>query len=179
VRRADRIVLVGFMGAGKSTVGPLVARTLRWGFRDLDAWIEAESGRPVAEIFAAEGEAAFRARELEAARRAGALTRHVIAAGGGAFAQDETRQTLSAGALTVWLQCSEPALLARIPDDGSRPLAANRERMRAILTEREACYGLADLAVDTTSLAPEAVAARIVEATRDRVVIDQKGPSST
>jgi shikimate kinase len=177
--RTDKIYLVGFMGAGKSTVGPLVAQALGWAFRDLDAWIEAAAGRTVAEIFAAEGEPAFRARELEAARAAAGLRHHVIAAGGGAFAQEETRRMLCAGAVTVWLQCAEAALLARLPEDGRRPLAVNRERMRAILTAREPFYRLADVAVDTTSLAPEAVARRVVEAARARVGTDQKGPSET
>jgi shikimate kinase len=158
----ERIVLVGFMGSGKSTVGPLLAARLGWGFRDLDAWIEARAGRSVAELFG-EGEEAFRRLEVEAARDAGALTSHVVAAGGGAFAAAETRALLRSGrACAVWLRCGLAALLARIPGDGSRPLAGSRETMAALLAEREPSYRLADWTVDTTTAAPDEVARRIV-----------------
>jgi len=83
--RPARVVLVGFMGAGKSTVGPLVAQRLAWTFLDLDDDIEAAAGRTVPEIFATDGEAAFRAAERAAAERAGRRERLVLATGGGAF----------------------------------------------------------------------------------------------
>jgi shikimate kinase len=158
----ERIVLVGFMGSGKSTVGPLLAARLGWGFRDLDAWIEARAGRSIAELFR-EGEEGFRRLEAEAAREAGALTNHVIAAGGGALVAAETRERLRSGrAVTVWLRCGLPALLARIPPDGSRPLAGSRETMAALLAERESSYRQADWTVDTTTAAPDEVARAIV-----------------
>jgi shikimate kinase len=158
----ERIVLVGFMGSGKSTVGPLVAAELGWGFRDLDAWIEARTRRTVAELFRG-GEEAFRRLETEAAREAMGLTRHVIAVGGGAFAREETRRLLQAGrTATVWLRCALPALLARVPLDGSRPLAGSRETMAALLAERESSYRQADWTVDTTEAAPDEVARAIV-----------------
>jgi len=158
----ERLVLVGFMGSGKSTVGALVAARLGWGFRDLDAWIEERAGRSVAELFR-DGEAGFRQLEAEAAREATALTRHVIAAGGGAFARPETRELLRSGpAATVWLRCGLESLLGRIPLDGSRPLAESRETMAGLLAERESSYRLADWAVDTTTAAPDDVARTIV-----------------
>lgn len=160
--RPLRIVLVGFMGSGKSSVGPLLAARLGWGFRDLDAWIEERAGRRVAELFR-EGEQAFRGLETEAAREAATLTRYVIAAGGGAFARPETRELLRAGPVaSVWLRASLDALLARIPPDGSRPLAGSRETMAALLAERESSYRQADWSVDTTAVAPEEVARAIV-----------------
>jgi shikimate kinase len=161
--RPARVVLVGFMGAGKSTVGPLVARRLGWEFVDLDDEIEAATGRTAAEIFATDGEAAFRAAERAAAER---VCRHeglVLATGGGAFTVPETRLALQHGALTVWLRCEIDTLLARIPADGSRPLAANRATIRPLLVGREPSYALADLTVDTTRTAPAEVA-RIVAA---------------
>jgi shikimate kinase len=162
--RPERIVLVGFMGSGKSTVGPLLAARLGWGFRDLDAWIEERAGRSVAELFR-EGEEGFRRLEAEAAREAAGLTNHVIAAGGGAFVRSETRELLRSGpAATVWLRCGLPALLARVPQDGSRPLAGSRETMAGLLAERESSYRQADWTVDTTMAAPDEVARTIVEA---------------
>jgi shikimate kinase len=162
--KPERIVLVGFMGSGKSTVGPLVAARLGWGFRDLDAWIEARTGLSVAELFRG-GEEVFRRLEAEAAREAAVLTHHVIAAGGGAFARTETRELLRSGrTATVWLRCGLPALLLRIAPDGSRPLAGSRETMAALLAERESSYRQADWTVDTTTAAPDQVARVIVEA---------------
>jgi shikimate kinase len=159
-----RVVLVGFMGAGKSTVGPLLARRLGWDFLDLDDDIEAAAGRPVPEIFAKDGEAAFRAAERAAAERASTRERLVLATGGGAFTIPETRKVLQLGAMTVWLRCTLDALLARIPADGSRPLAANRATIAPLLVGREPSYALADLTVDTTRTAPAEVARIIAEA---------------
>ena len=166
---AARVVLVGFMGAGKSTVGPLVAQRLGWSFLDLDDDIEAVTGRKVPEIFAKEGEAAFRQAERAAAERMASRSPLVLATGGGAFTVEETRAALRKSALTVWLRCEIEALLARIPADGSRPLAANRATIGPLLVGREPSYALADLTVDTTRTAPAEVARIIAEAaTRGR-----------
>lgn len=159
-----RIVLVGFMGVGKTTVGRALAARLDWGFRDLDEWISAENGTSVAEIFRTRGEPFFRDLERRAADAARALDRHIVAAGGGAFVQPATRALLREGAMTVWLTCDLDRVLQRVAPDGSRPLAADRERMQALMAEREAAYRLADLTVDTTEASPEAVAERIVDA---------------
>ena len=157
-------MLVGFMGAGKTTVGLALARRLGWGFRDLDWWIEERHGTTVAEIFRQHGEAFFRAEEERAARAAARLRRHVVAAGGGAFVQEKTRKALQRGAFVVWLRCSVDSLWRRLPHDGSRPLATGRGRMRGLLAEREPSYRLADLVIDTSRAAPERVAHRIEEA---------------
>jgi shikimate kinase len=163
-RPPQRIVLVGFMGSGKTTVGAALARRLGWGFRDLDRWIEDRHGLTVAEIFRRHGEPFFREEELRAARAAARLRRHVLAAGGGAFAAEATRALLQAGSVTVWLRAGEAALWRRLPHDGSRPLAAERGTMRRLLGEREPSYGLADLAIDSSRAGPEEVARRIAEA---------------
>jgi shikimate kinase len=92
----------------------------------------------------------------------GALTGVVVAAGGGAFAQEPTRKALQEGALTVWLQCNIEAALRRVPTDGSRPLAGNREIMQALLADREPSYRRADVAVDTSRRTPREVVERIV-----------------
>jgi shikimate kinase len=155
-------VLVGFMGSGKSAVGRRLAKRLGYGFEDMDARIEAREGRTIAEIFRERGEAAFRALEEEEARALVGLSQVVIASGGGAFAQPLTRALLQQGALTVWLRCSFEVAERRIPRDASRPLARNREIMRALLAEREPSYRLADVAVDTSRRTPREVADRIV-----------------
>jgi len=159
----ERIVLVGFMGSGKSTVGSALARLLGWRFQDLDESIEEATGLTISEIFERHGEAFFRGEELRAARRMALLSQHVVAAGGGAFASARTRQVLRLGAVAVWLRCDLETVLARVPARGSRPLAANRERMRELFAERQSSYSLADVTVDA-SAAPVAVARRIIAA---------------
>lgn len=159
-----RIVLVGFMGAGKTTVGRHLAGILGWDFADLDDRVVERAGKSVAAIFHDQGEAAFRAAEHEAAVELARRRFVVIAAGGGAFVAPDTRAALSADALTVWLRCALPALLARIASDGSRPLAGSRETISALLTEREPTYRLANLVVDTTSVAPSEAAREIASA---------------
>ncbi len=157
-----RVVLVGFMGAGKTTVGALLAERLGWRFLDLDACIEARLGRSVAEVFAQRGEAAFREEELREARAAASVDGCVVAAGGGAWAEEATRAALQDGAVSVWLDADVDTLLGRLPGDGSRPLASSRERMRALLEQRRPAYALADLRVDAGP-AP-AVVARAIQA---------------
>jgi shikimate kinase len=164
----ERIVLVGFMASGKSTVGALLARELGWGFVDLDRVIETRHGASVAEIFARRGEEFFRAEEQRVAEEVGSLTRHVVAAGGGAFAFPATRAALQRGAIVVWLRCDLPTVLSRIPDTGSRPLAGSRERMAGLLADREPFYRLADLTVDSSPDGAAGVARRILEAVRGR-----------
>jgi len=157
------VVLVGFMGAGKSTIGPLVAEGLGWSFLDLDTRIEERTGRRIAELFRDRGEPAFRELERAAAQEAMRQARLVLAAGGGAFAQPATREALRKGSVTVWLRCDLPTILARVPADGRRPLAANRAIMQALLAEREPSYQLSEVVVDTSEGTPEAVARQVLE----------------
>ena len=160
----ERIVLVGFMGAGKSTVGRLVATRMGWSFVDLDQLIAAREGATVAELFRTRGEAGFRQAELQAAQAATTHERVVIAAGGGAFAQEATREVLARGALTAWLRCDFDVLLARVGDGTGRPLAESRATMRGILHAREPFYRLADLVVDSSRALPGDLADQIAEA---------------
>jgi len=162
----DRLVLVGFMGSGKSTVGRRLARLLDFEFLDLDSWIETRAGLAVRQIFAERGEEGFRAEELAAAREIQTRSRLVVAAGGGAFTQAETRAALSHRALTVFLRCDLEAVLRRVRFDGSRPLAVSRERIGVLFRERQPSYRLAELEVDATA-PPEAVAREIVRAFRE------------
>lgn len=164
-----RIVLVGFMGAGKSTIGAIVARRLGYGFEDMDRRIEARVGRKIAAIFSEDGEEAFRAVELEEAQKVAGLERRVVAAGGGAFTRPQTRAALQQGAVTVYLRCRLDVLLARVGQDPSRPLAGNRDIMRALLAEREPSYSLADVTVDGSVGSPPQVADRVLALVRKRI----------
>jgi shikimate kinase len=170
VREApNRIVLVGFMGSGKSAVGKRLAARLGYRFEDMDRRIEKRTGRPIRAIFEERGEEAFREEELREANALAHLDRRVIAAGGGAFARPQTRARLQEGALTVWIRADLETLLRRIRPDGSRPLAGNHAIMRTLLAEREPSYRLADLVVDTSRDAtPAGVAGRIMDLIKRR-----------
>ena len=165
--RPARVVLVGFMGSGKSAVGRCLARRLGYRFEDMDRRIEARVGRKIATIFRDEGEDAFRALEREEAAAVGRLRGRVVATGGGAFTRPDTRALLQKGALTVWLCCDLDTILSRVPPDGSRPLAGNRDIMPALLADREPSYGMADVTVDATGT-PDEVADRVVALVRGR-----------
>ena len=157
------------MGSGKTTIGAHLARALALPFADLDAMIEDESGLAVREWFARRGEPAFRAAELSALARLCdelALTGGVVALGGGAFAEETTRTLLAGRARTVWLDAPLPTITARVADDGTRPLFADREALGRLFAERSAAYALADLRVDA-----EGSIATIVE--RIRVAIER------
>ena len=91
----------------------------------------------------------------------------MVAAGGGAFTRPDTRAALQEGAVSVWLRCDLEVLLARVQPDGSRPLAGNRDIMRALLADREPSYGMADVTVDATGT-PDEVADRVVALVRGR-----------
>jgi shikimate kinase len=164
----SRIVLIGFMGAGKSTVGPRVAQLTGWSFRDMDGWIEERVGMTVAEVFRRHGESAFRSEETRLAEEIANMPDLVVAAGGGAFTIPQTRAALQKGAFTVWLRCELDQILARIQLDGSRPLAPDRETIIQLYTERQPSYRLADWVVDTTTGGPDDVARAVVEAFKGR-----------
>ena len=159
-----RIVLVGFMGAGKSVVGARLAQRLGYRFEDMDRRIEKRTRRSIPALFEERGEEAFREEEEREAASLAQLDRRVIATGGGAFARPGTRARLQEGAVTVWIRIDLDTLAERIRPDGTRPLAGNRAIMRALLAEREPSYCLADLVVDTgRGTTPAGVAERIVD----------------
>jgi 3-dehydroquinate synthase len=160
-----RIFLIGLSGSGKSTTGRILARRLGWEFIDTDDEIEREAGRTVAELFAAEGEAAFRQRELRALERAAAREPVVVATGGGAPTIPAARPILGTG-FVVWLAVSPAVAAQRIlaaPGGSERPLLAGdpRARLEALLQSRIDLYRGADAAVDCDDLTPEEQAEEI------------------
>ena len=163
---APRVVLVGPMGAGKSTVGALLADAWGVAVRDTDADVEATTGQTIADFFVDHGEARF--RELEAAAVAAALEHHdgVLALGGGAVLDPRTRELL-AGHRVVFLRVGLGDAVKRVGLGTSRPLLLGnvRSRLKALLDERTPVYeSVATLAVDTDGRTPEDVAREIVEA---------------
>jgi shikimate kinase len=173
--KVRRIVLTGFMGAGKSTIGALLAQKLGWRFLDTDAAIEARAGVSIAQLFEQRGEAAFRALETEAIR-AHAQTEHLILAlGGGAVEAEPTRDALAQldHACIVFLDAPLELMVARCiaqPDAAERPVLADREGLARRLAARLPHYREAHLTIATSQLTPQAVADHILEALSDRCV---------
>ncbi len=159
-------VLIGFMGAGKSSVGRVVARLLGAEFVDLDARIESAAGRSVREIFASRGEGVFRDMEKKAIREAVSVPGRVIAAGGGAFLDPANRVLLKGYAPVVFLDVSPETVIARLSRDASRPLLQGGDReakVRELLALRRPSYEEADFAVDTDGLTVAQVARRVID----------------
>jgi shikimate kinase len=158
----DKIYLVGFMAAGKSTVARALAARLRWRAEDVDELIEARERRPVADIFAAHGEPYFRAAERDILRLLIPLRHVVVATGGGTFMDVENRNAINIDGVSVWLDVPFEELLARIPNDGRRPLAADRTTMERLFMLRAAAYSTARVRIDASGLAAEEVAERVL-----------------
>ncbi len=161
-----RVVLVGFMASGKSTVGTLVARALGWDFADVDALLEAEEGRSVERIFAESGEPWFRQAEERLARRLLTRDRLVLATGGGWGAAPGRLRSLPEGTRSLWLRVSPEEAVRRAGNrGGGRPLLAvsdPRGAARGLLDARAPWYAQADLEVDTEGRTVEDVAAEVL-----------------
>ena len=158
------MLLIGFMGAGKSTVGRLVATRLAWEFIDLDEEIERAAGCSVVALFEREGEAGFRARESEATAALRGRSRIVVATGGGWMANGRIADVDRAGR-TIWLGVSAAEAMRRAAaTPGNRPLFGRTlDDVSALLAARSAQYAEADLKIETDSRDPEAIAAEIIE----------------
>jgi shikimate kinase len=156
-------ILIGPPGAGKSTVGPLLAGLLGVAFADTDSQVEAVAGKPVGDVFIEDGEAAFRALEREAVASAVAGYRGVLGLGGGAIMDPGTR-TLLAGQLVVYLETGFAEAAKRVGMDRPRPLLTGnpRTKLRALLEQRLPVYQqLATITVGTDQRAPDDIAADI------------------
>lgn len=164
-RKSGAAVLIGFMGAGKSSVGRVVAKRLGAEFVDLDARIESAAGRSVQEIFASQGEGVFRDMEKEAIREAVSVPGRVVAAGGGAFCDAGNRALLKGYAPVVFLDASPETVIGRLSPDASRPLLQGGDRegkVRELMARRRASYEEADFCVRTDGLTVVQVAGRVV-----------------
>jgi shikimate kinase len=161
-RTIDKIYLVGFMTAGKTTVARLLAARLGWRAEDVDALIEARERLTVSDVFARHGEAHFRAVEREILRLLLPLRHTVVATGGGTFMDPESRNAIALDGVSVWLDVPLETVVARLPPGNRRPLSADRAQMERLFTMRQAVYGLAEMRVDATA-PPEEIVERILD----------------
>jgi shikimate kinase len=161
------IVLVGMMGAGKTSVGRRLAQALDMPFVDADAEIEAVADMTIAEIFEKHGEPYFRAGETRVLARLLSEGPKVLATGGGAWMNPETRARISEAGVSVWLKAEIDVLLRRVRKRGSRPLLASADpeaTLRALVETRYPIYGLADLTVLSRDAPHEQVVSDVIEA---------------
>jgi shikimate kinase/3-dehydroquinate synthase len=159
------IVLVGLMGAGKTSIGRRLAARLGMPFRDADTEIEAAAGCTVPELFARYGEAAFRDGERRVIRRLLSAEPLVLAFGGGAFLDPATRATVREEAVSVWLRCQLPTLIRRVAGRDHRPLLQGGDRteiMRDLMAKRYPVYAEADIIVDCGDETPDATTGKVL-----------------
>ncbi len=154
---SHNIILVGFMGSGKSTIGRKLARRLGWRFRDTDALVEQRAGALISDIFAASGEAGFRTLETQVLESlAGVMENTVLATGGGIILSAENRSLLRTLGFTVWLTASPDALFERVSRNTNRPLLLTdnpRATMDDLILKRTPLYTeVANCVVDSTNL---------------------------
>jgi shikimate kinase len=159
------IVLVGLMGAGKSTVGRRLAAALKLPFHDADAEIETAAGCSISDFFERYGEPAFREGERRVIARLLAGPRHVLATGGGAFMDATTRALIKGQGFSVWLRADIGLLMERVLKRPTRPLLKNsdpRATMERLMAERYPVYAEADLTVDSNGGPHDAIVQRIL-----------------
>lgn len=164
----SRIILTGFMGAGKSTVGALLAERLGWRFLDSDRLIETHAGRTIAAIFAEQGEPAFRELEAAVIRESAAAPHLVLALGGGAVETSATRDFLSTLPDTVIVYLDAPldvlvSRCARHEEGPVRPVLADHARLEERWLHRQTWYRQAHLTIATSCLPPQAVVEAILQ----------------
>jgi shikimate kinase len=162
-----RVVLTGFMGSGKSTVGPLIAKRLGWRFLDADEVLEAEAGCTIAEIFARHGEPHFRDLEHSVIARLVATDNLVLALGGGAIERADTRNLLlnTSGALLVHLEVQLATTLTRCSGtEATRPILADHPNLAARYERRLPLYRAAHVSIPVDALTPEQVASSVLTA---------------
>lgn len=165
------VMLVGFMGAGKSTVGRMLSDALGWPFYDLDDIVTQRAGRTVSEIFSLHGESTFRALEHGALAELVGGAPAVIACGGGVVLDSDNRRLLHATGLTVYLRVDATEALKRIGDPTSRPLLAGQDgesRAESLLAAREDLYqAVADVTIETVGLTARDATDAIIRALQE------------
>jgi len=161
--KADKIYLVGFMAAGKTTLARALAKRLDWEAVDIDELIEAREHDSVAGIFARRGEAYFRAVERIVLQEQMVPRHRVVATGGGTFADPQNRAAINRDGLSVWLDVPIERLVGRIPADGRRPLAVDRPGLERLYHQRQAFYQQAHMRLDAGRASVDALVEQLAD----------------
>jgi shikimate kinase len=176
------IVLVGMMGAGKSTIGRRLAARLRLPFTDADTEIEAAAGMSIPEIFETHGEAYFRDGEARVIARLLGDGPAVLATGGGAFMREETRNCIRAKAISLWLRADADVIMRRVRRRADRPLLQTADpegTVNRLLGEREPVYQSADLTISSRDVPHDRIVEECLEALHAHLCGDGAAQSAT
>jgi len=172
------LVMVGLMGCGKTSIGRRLAARLAVPFSDADEEIERAAAKTVSEIFADYGEAEFRAGERRVIARLLTFGPQVLATGGGAFMNEETRAAIARRGVSVWLKADLAVLLKRVMRRETRPLLKTGDPeavMRELMAVRYPVYALADVTVESRDAPHEAIVADVIEKLRERLSVAPAG----
>jgi shikimate kinase len=167
---SKNIYLIGFMGAGKTSVGRILAKKLRLEFSDLDELIEADCGETISSIFSEHGEDFFRDLESKKLQSVSKNSGQIVATGGGVVLRQVNWEVMKEGGITVYLKASPDVLWSRIKNDASRPLLQVEkpsEKINELLSMRMPLYEKADLIIDTENKSPENIADYIIRRIND------------
>ena len=159
----SKLYLVGFMAAGKTTVARALARALGWEAVDTDALVEAREGTSIADIFSTRGEPAFRAAERAVLEALTPRDRLVVATGGGLYVDPENQALIDRDGVAIWLDVSLKRVIERLPQDGRRPLAADRAGLERLYQARQSAYRQAHLRLDADDAGPDELVERVRE----------------
>lgn len=173
------IVLIGLMGAGKTAVGRRLANKLDLPFIDADTEIEVAAGASIGEIFAEHGESYFRQGERKVIARLLEGGPQVLATGGGAYMNPDTRAAIKARGLSIWLKAGVKVLLKRVGRRGNRPLLAGGEPekvMKKLIEERYPIYAEADVTVESRDVPHEVIVRAVIDALADKLGCQTKAP---
>ena len=161
--KTDKIYLVGFMAAGKTTMARALAKRLDWQSADIDELIERRERQTVAEIFARHGEPYFRAAERRVLLEQTAARHLVVATGGGTFVDPYNRAAINRDGVSIWLDVPLERVVARLPADGRRPLAADRAEFERLYQVRKAAYEHAHLRLDAGRAGVDALVEQLID----------------
>jgi shikimate kinase len=168
------IFLCGFMATGKSSVGKRLAAAMHWEFLDMDGLIEEEAGTTIADIFASQGEPAFRSMELRMVESMAERSGCVIATGGGAIVNPRNLANMKRSGVVITLTADIQTILQRSSKENTRPLLETEDRLqriRTLMDQRAPYYAQADIVLDTTSLSIDEVVAKLLDCLRHKGVI--------
>ena len=161
--KAEKVYLVGFMGSGKTTIARALAKRLDWRAIDIDHAVEQRERLPVADIFTKHGEPYFRIAERTALTEQLGIRQAVVATGGGTFVDPQNRAMINADGLSIWLDIPLERALSRVPADGRRPLAADRESFERLYHLRRAAYQHAHVRVDAGRQGVDALVEQLMD----------------